>query len=74
MGPGELDFRQEGFMLPKGGNDGSFCKADFICLSAVLGLRCCTDSSPAGASGSWSLFMVRRLLIAVAFLALEHSL
>ena len=42
MGPGELDFRQEGFMLPKGGNDGSFCKADFICLLAVLGLCCCS--------------------------------
>ena len=45
----------EGFLLHKGGNAGSFCKADFISLLAVLGLCCCTLSS---SWGEWKLLSV----------------
>ena len=45
-----------------------------IYFLGVLGLHCCTGFSLVLVSGNYSLVVVSRLLIAVAFLAAEHEL
>ena len=46
----------------------------FIFILAVLGLHCCVGFSLVAASGGYSLVVVRRLLVAVASLVVEHVL
>ena len=50
-------------------------KNNFIYLFlAVLGLHCCAGFSLFVAIGSYSLVVVHRFLIVVAFLAVQHGL
>ena len=73
MGPGELDFQQRVSCFIKGVMLVPFVKL-ILFPYWLCWVFAAAHSPPVGASGSCCLFMVLRLLIAVASVVAEHSL